>query len=143
MSDLYVLFQVGKVEYTLPARDVLHIETFTDATKVPGAPAHVAGVVQVRSRVVPVVDLRLRFGLEPQSPSLDSRVLVAQVGGRVVGLLADRAREVARIDAARFVPPPELVVEQAAGFVTHIAELGPRLVMLIDVGKVIGEEALQ
>ena len=140
MSVLYVLFRVDRGEYAVPASDVLHMETFEGATKVPGTAAYVAGIVQVRSRVLPVVDLRLRFGLPERAPTLDSRIVVIQHGGRVVGLLADSAREVLRIEPASFSPPPELVVEQAAGFVTHVAEVGPRLVMLIDAGKVIGEE---
>ena len=141
MTALYVLFRVDACEYVLPASEVLHMETFTSATKVPGSPPYVAGLVQVRSRVLPVIDLRVRFGLPVVTPTLDSRFLVAQRGGRVVGLLADSAREVLRIEPEQFRPPPELVVEQAAGFVTHIAEVGSRLVMLIDAGKVIGEEA--
>ena len=141
MSSLFVAFRIDKAEYVLPASDVLHMETFTSATKVPGAPPYVTGVVQVRSRVLPVVDLRVRFGLEERTPTLDSRVLIVQCGSRVVGLLADAAREVLRIDPQLFKPPPDLVVDQAAGFVTHIAEVGSRLVMLIDPSKVIGEEA--
>lgn len=140
MSVLHVVFKVDQAEYVLPASDVLHMETFTGATRVPGAPAHVVGLVQVRSRVLPVIDLRLRFGVPARVTDLDSRILVVQQGTRVVGLLADSAREVVRIDPALFHPPPELVVEQAAGFVTQVAELGKRLVMLIDSGKVIGEE---
>jgi purine-binding chemotaxis protein CheW len=141
MISLYVLFRVEGCEYVMPASEVLHMETFTTATKVPGAPAYVAGLVQVRSRVLPVIDLRVRFGLPERTPTLDSRVLIVQRGDRVVGLLADSAREVLRLDPDAFQPPPELVVEQAAGFVTHIAEVGSRLVMLIDSGKIIGEEA--
>jgi purine-binding chemotaxis protein CheW len=141
MSELYVLFRVEAAEYVLPASEVLHMETFTGATKVPGAPSYVTGLVQVRSRVLPVVDLRLRFGLPERTPTLDSRVLILQRGRRVVGLLADSAREVLRIEPSLFREPPELVVEQAAGFVTHIAEVGPRLVMRIDSGKIIGEES--
>lgn len=140
MSVLHVLFKVDQGEYVLPASDVLHMETFTGATRVPGAPQHVVGLVQVRSRVLPVIDLRRRFGLESKETNLDSRILVVQQGKRVVGLLADSAREVLRIDPTLFHPPPDLVIEQAGGFVTQVAELGKRLVMLIDSGKVIGEE---
>jgi len=120
---------------------VLHMESYVGATKVPGAPPYVAGLVQVRSRVLPVVDLRVRFGLQERAPDLDSRVVIVQQAGRVVGLLADSAREIVRIPADGFREPPPLVVEQAAGFVTHIAEVGSRLVMLIDANKVIGKEA--
>jgi purine-binding chemotaxis protein CheW len=141
MSELHVLFRVADTDYVLPASQVLHMESFSGATRVPGALAYVVGLVQVRSRVLPVVDLRVRFGLPAREPTLDSRILIVQHGTRAVGLLADSAREVLRIDPQLFFPPPELVGEQAAGFVTQVAELGARLVMLIDSGKVIGEEA--
>ena len=139
--SLYVLFRVEQTHYVLPASDVLHMESFEGATPVPGTAPFVAGLTQVRGRVVPVVDLRARFGLAPQERTLDSRIIVVQQGPRVVALLADSAREVVRIESDQFRPPPELVVEQAAGFVTHVAEVGPRLVMRIDASKVIGEEA--
>lgn len=142
MSTLHVLFKVADGAYVLPARDVLYMESFTGATKVPGTLPFVAGVVQIRSRVVPVVDLRARFCLPEAAATLDSRVLVVQHGDRAVGLLVDSAREVVRIESDLFAPPPEIVSEQAAGFVSAVAQAGARLVMLLDFGKVIGEEVL-
>lgn len=142
MSVLHVLCKVGGVLYALPASHVLQMESFTGATRVPGAQPHVAGLVQIRSRVLPVVDLRARFGLPPVEPGLDARVLVLQCGDRTVGLLADSVREVAHIDPASFKPPPEIVAQQAAGFVAGVAQVGGRLIMLMDFKKVIGEEVL-
>ena len=78
--SLHVLFKVGGVDYALPAKDVLHLESYSPPTKVPGAPDHVAGLLQIRRRVVPVVDLRARFGLPKAEPTLDSRVVVVQAG---------------------------------------------------------------
>ncbi|MCP3139929.1 chemotaxis protein CheW [Pyxidicoccus xibeiensis] len=140
MSVLHVVFKVDGAEYALPAADVLQMESFTGATPVPGAPAHVAGLVQVRGRVIPVVDARTRFGLSPGQHTLDSRVVVGQLGDRTVGLLVDSAREVLKLDPAQVRPPPPLVVEGARGFVKAVAQVGPRLVMLIDFPRVIGEE---
>ncbi len=140
MSVLHVVFKVDGAEYALPAADVLQMESYTGATPVPGAPAHVAGLVQVRGRVIPVVDARMRFGLPPGQRSLDTRVVVGQLGNRVVGLLVDSAREVLKLDPAQVKPPPPLVVEGARGFVKAVAQVGPRLVMLIDFPRVIGEE---
>lgn len=140
MSSLYVLFKVAGADYALRAVDVLHMESFEGATRVPGAPSHVAGLVQTRRRVVPVVDLRVRFGLPPSEPTLDRRVVVVQSRERTVGLLADSAREIASIAEEAFRPPPELVVEQSAGYVTSVAQAGSKLVMLIDLQKVIGDE---
>lgn len=140
MSVLHVVFKVDGAEYVLPASDVLQMESFSGATPVPGAAAHVAGLVQVRGRVIPVVDARMRFGLPAVERSLDTRVVVGQLGTRTVGLLVDSAREVLKLDPEKFQPPPPLVVEGSKGFVKAVAQVGPRLVMLIDFPRVIGEE---
>jgi purine-binding chemotaxis protein CheW len=142
MSSLHVTFRVGNADYAIDAADVLHLESFTEATHVPGAPAFVAGLVQVRGKLVPVVDLRTRFGLAPVERTLDNRVIVVKVGTRVAGLLVDSAREVIKLDAATFEPPPELVGDQAAGFVKAIATQARRLLLVVDIPRLIGEEAL-
>lgn len=140
METLHVTFRVGTAEYALPASQVLHLESFERATHVPNAPAYVAGLVQVRGRVIPVVDLRARFGLPPVERTLDHRVVVVQAGTRVAGLLVDSAREVLRIDAASFEKPPEIIEQQSAGFVTGIATHAKRMFLLVDVPRVLGEE---
>lgn len=142
MSALHVLCKVAGAELVLAAADVLQMESFTGATRVPGTPAYVAGLVQIRGRVIPVVDLRARFGLPPVEPSLDTRVVVVQQGERVVGLLVDSAREILSIAPDLFRPPPDVVATQAAGFVKAVAQVGGRLVMLIDCDRVIGEGKL-
>jgi purine-binding chemotaxis protein CheW len=140
MSTLHVVFKVAGAEYAIPASEVLQMESFSGATPVPGAPSHVAGLVQVRGRVVPVVDARARFGLPPVERTLDTRVVVGQLGPRIVGLLVDSAREVLKLTPDQVQPPPQLVAEQAQGFVKAVARVGSRLVMLIDFPRVIGEE---
>jgi purine-binding chemotaxis protein CheW len=142
VSDLHVLFNVGDASYVLPASAVLQMETFSGATRVPGTSDFVAGLVQVRGAVIPVVDVRIRFGLPAHAPVLDSRIIVLAHGDRKVGLLVDSAREVVNIPAAAFQAPPEVVAERSARFVKSVARAGDRLVMLIDVDRVIGEEKL-
>ena len=140
MSILHVVFRVGEAEYVLPALDVLQIESFTEATPVPGARAHVAGLVQVRGRVVPVVDARVRFGLPPIDRGLNGRVVVTQLKGRTVGLIVDSGREVLKLTPEQLQPPPPLLAEQTKGFVKAVAQAGNRLVLLIDLEKVMGED---
>jgi purine-binding chemotaxis protein CheW len=142
VTALFVLFQVAGSEYALAASDVLQMETYSGATRVPGAPEYVAGLIQIRGRVVPVVDLRVRFGMPAAESTLDSRVVVVQRESRVVALLADSAREIVRLDPGSFQPPPEVVVDEAKGFVKLVAQSGKRIVMLLDPGAVIGEETL-
>jgi purine-binding chemotaxis protein CheW len=140
VTQLHVTFRVGTADYALPAAQVLHLESFAAATHVPGAPAYVAGLVHVRGRVVPVVDLRTRFGLPPVERSIDHRVVVVQLGTRVAGLLVDSAREVIELDETCFEEPPELIAQQASGFVTAVASTAKRLFLIVDVSRVIGEE---
>jgi purine-binding chemotaxis protein CheW len=142
MSALHIVFKVGTAEYVVPASDVVQMESYTGATKVPGTPDHVSGLVQIRSRVVPVIDLRARFRLPPVEHTLDSRVVVVTVEGRSVGLLVDVARDIARIAETDFKPPPDVVLAQTDGFVKAVAQVGERLLMLVDCPKIVGEEKI-
>jgi purine-binding chemotaxis protein CheW len=140
MTALHVVFKVGDAEYMLAATDVLQMESFTGATRVPGAKPYVAGIVQIRGRVIPVIDARARFGLPPIERGMDARVVVSQVGERAVGLLVDSGREVLKLTPEQIKPPPPILAEQAKGFVKAVAQVGQRLVMLIDLEKVVGED---
>jgi purine-binding chemotaxis protein CheW len=142
MSVLHVLFRVGEADYVVPAADVLQMESFDGATSVPGCAPHVAGLVQIRGRVIPVIDLRLRFGLPPIARTLDSRVIVVSSGNRQVGLLADSARQVVRIEADAFEAPPAVLREQSRGFVNSIARAASGVVLRIDFDKVIGQHSV-
>jgi len=138
--SFHVTFRVGMADYAIPASDVLHLESYEIATPIPGTQSYVAGLVQVRGRLVPVVDLRKRFGLPAVEHSLDHRVIVVQAGVRAVGLAVDLAREVIKIDDASFSKPPELVEQQSSGFVKGIATVSSRMFLLVDVPKILGEE---
>ena len=139
MSDLHVVFQVADAEYAVPASEVLQLESYAGATPVPGAPAHVRGLVQVRGQVVPVIDLRRRFGQPEADPGFDSRLIVVRQNERTVALLADRSREVVRLGAADIRPPPDVVRKQARNFVRGVVTTGDRLLMLIDFDEIVGE----
>jgi purine-binding chemotaxis protein CheW len=138
--SLHVVFKVGEAEYALPAAEVLQMESYAGATVVPGSPPYVAGIVQVRGKVVPVIDLRARFGLPAQANTVDSRIVIGQHGERAVGLLVDSAREVLKVTDDQIRPPPPMVAAEAGGLVRAVAQVGKRLLMLIDFSKVIGDE---
>ncbi len=139
---LHVLFKLDETIYALPADVVLQMESYTGATVVPGAPAFVAGIIQLRGRVVPVIDLRTRFGLPPKERTLETRVVVGEQGDRTVALVVDSAREVVRMTPSQMKAPPRLVDDGSKGFVRAVAQLGDRTVMVLDFAKVIGEEPL-
>ena len=138
--DLHVLFTVGDGEYAVPASDVAQMESFSGATPIPGAAAHLAGIIQVRGQVVPIIDLRVRFGLGASDRTADTRVVVTQQGERRVGLLVDSAREVVGLTPEQIEPPPPVLTDGSGGVVRAIAHLGSRVLMLVDLQKIIDEE---
>lgn len=138
---LHVVFVIADVEYALPVAAVLQMESFAGATAVPGSPAYVLGIVTVRGRVLPVVDLRRRFGLPGSAPTADTRIIVTELEGRVVALCVDRAREVIDLDPAGRQPAPALVSERSAGLVYGMHAIGKRLLLLLDLPRVLSERA--
>jgi purine-binding chemotaxis protein CheW len=142
MTGLYVVFRVAAAEYAIPAALVLQLESFTSVTPVPGTLPFVIGIVQVRGSIVPVVDLRLLFGEAAAEAVLDTRIVVVELNGRTVGLRVDSSREVLKLAAEQVHTTPSVVAERSRGFVRGVARVGERLLMLLDLVKVIGEESL-
>ena len=105
--ELHVTFRVGTATYAVPAAQVLHLESYETAMPVPGAPAYVAGLVQVRGRLVPVVDLRSRFGLPQSGATRRTKWIVVNLGA-LAALVVDRVVDVFGTHGAELRPAPDL-----------------------------------
>jgi purine-binding chemotaxis protein CheW len=138
---LHVVFSLAGAEYALPFDSVLQMESYAGATLVPGTPEYVDGIVTVRGLVVPVVDLRSRFGLPRGELGLDTRIIVTEFEGRVVALRVDSAREVLKLDVEKHQPAPSVVSERSSGFVHAVHPFGKRLLLLLDLPKLLGEDS--
>lgn len=133
----YILFGVAGATYAVPSRQVQHIEMVEAVTPVPNAAAYVEGVVFSRGHVVPVINLRTRFGFERAPADLRTRLVVVEHDARRVGLLADEAREFVAIDAAAIQPPNEAIAGLSGNYLEGIATLGDRLVLVLSVREVL------
>jgi len=131
-------FRVGQQSYALPIAAVREIVRPPEITAVPQAPEHVAGVMNLRGRILPVVDLRKRFG-QPVAGSSKNRVLVIEMDGKLIGLLVDAASEVLKISPEAMEPSPRLFGENNERYVTGIARHLGRLVILLDPDKLLPE----
>ena len=136
-AQAYILFGVAGTTYALRGHDVLHIEMLEHVTPVPNAPAYVEGVVFSRGQVVPVINLRVRFGFEHAASTLRSRLLVVQHDTRRVGLLADESREFIRISDAAIKPPQEAIGGLSGNYLEGVATLGERIVLVLNVREII------
>ena len=140
MSNLHVICKLGESEYAFAADEVFQLENYTGSTPVPGASSHILGLIQVRQKIIPVLNLHTRFGMPTIEPSSESRIVVVKQGDRLVGILVDSAREVQTIAPDLFREPPEVVAKQSAGYVKSVVPLKDRIIMLLDTPKVIGQE---
>jgi len=133
----YILFSVAATTYALPSREVRHMEMIEGTTRVPNAPAFIDGVVFSRGQVVPVVNLRARFGFERAPYDLRSRLLVVQTGARQIGLVADSAREFVNIPPDAIQPPNEALTGMSGRYVEGIASLGDRLILILSLDRIL------
>jgi purine-binding chemotaxis protein CheW len=138
----YILFIVAGTTYAAASDRVRHIEMVEEVTPVPNAPPHVEGVVFSRGQVVPVVNLRVRFGFERTTRDVRARLLVVESSGRTVGLLADEAREFVTIPADAIRPPGTSISGLTGNYIGGIATLGERIVLVLDVDDVIDASPL-
>jgi purine-binding chemotaxis protein CheW len=136
-AHTYVLFNVAGTTYALPSGQVRHMEMVEQVTPVPNAPPFVEGVVFSRGQVVPVVNLRVRFGFDRAARDLRSRLLVVESSGRTIGLLADDAREFVSIPEASIQPPSDAIGGLSGNYVDGIATLGERIVLMLKLTHVI------
>jgi chemotaxis signal transduction protein len=136
-AQTYILFGVAGTTYAIKSHEVLHIEMLEHVTPVPNAPPFVEGVVFSRGQVVPVINLRARFGFERAAATLRSRLLVVQHGSRRVGLLADESREFIRISDASIRPPQEAIAGLSGNYLDGVATLGQRIVLVLNVREIV------
>jgi purine-binding chemotaxis protein CheW len=135
--ETYILFAVAGTTYALPSREVRHMEMLDEVTRVPNAPAFVDGVVFSRGQVVPVVNLRARFGFERAAYDLRTRLIVVQSAGRVIGLVVDSAREFVNIPPDQVQPPHEALAGMSGRYVNGVASRGDRLILTLDLSRIL------
>jgi purine-binding chemotaxis protein CheW len=133
----YILFIVAGTTYALPSSEVRHMEMIEDITRVPNAPAFIDGVVFSRGQVVPVVNLRARFGFERAPYDLRSRLIVVQSATRLIGLVADAAREFVSVPPETIQPPNEALAGMSGRYVEGIASIGDRLVLVLSLDRIL------
>lgn len=132
-----IRFRVGDEEYGLDILRVKEIIQIRAITRLPRAPSFVRGIINLRGDIVPIIDLRERFGLESRTGTDAARVIVVDVEGRLLGLVVDGASQVVRLPAGQIDPPPPLIGGLSAGFVEGIGRIGDLLVILLDLERLL------
>lgn len=137
MEQLLVVFDLASEQYGLDIGSVESIIKMQAITVVPRAPHFVEGVTNLRGKVLPVIDLRKRFGLPHGEVNKDMRIVVVEMAGTTVGIIVDGVSEVLRVNSEAIEPPSPIVTTVDSAFIRGIAKVNDRLVILLDLGKVL------
>ena len=130
-------FRIGRETFGLPISIVREIVRVPEITAVPNAPDYIEGVINLRGRIIPVVDLRKRFGEKSFEVNKKNRIVVVELESRLVGLIVNSASEVLRISPSEIDEPHNVFREGELNYITGIGKLNGRLVILLDLSRVL------
>jgi chemotaxis signal transduction protein len=140
MLEPYILFEVAGSAYAVPSDQVLQVEMIENITRVPNTPGFIEGVAHVRGQVIPVINLRLRFGMERIPYDLRSRLVVISLGARTIGLAVDTAREFMRLSPEQILPPPESLAGPGIEYLEGVVSLKERLILVVNLHALISSQ---
>ncbi|HEU5412965.1 MAG TPA: chemotaxis protein CheW [Candidatus Angelobacter sp.] len=142
--ELHVVgFRIGAETFGVPIGLVHEIVRVPEITAVPDSPDYVEGVINLRGKIVSVLDLRKRFGEKTIVRDKKNRILVTEVDGKLVGLIVDAASEVLKLPETLVEPPPPVFDERDVNYVTGLGKLQGRLIIMIDLTKVLQKGELR
>jgi purine-binding chemotaxis protein CheW len=130
-----LVFVLGSEEYGLDILKVQEIRGYEKVTPIPAAPAYLKGVVNLRGIIVPVIDLRIKFGLAEPRYDAFTVVIILRVAGRVIGMVVDGVSDVVALAASEVKAAPQLGALVDGSYLAGVATQGSRMVMLIDIEK--------
>jgi purine-binding chemotaxis protein CheW len=140
-SGKYLTFFLGKETYGLEILQVKELIGYQDITGLPQAPMYVKGVINLRDTVIPIVDLRCRFGMPEIEPTEQTCIVVVQVDDSTIGLLVDRVSEVQDIGAKHIEGPPTVGRRTVDGYVRGISKAAGKVTLLLDIDCIVDEAA--
>ncbi len=134
-----VTFKIAEEEFGVDILRVQEIIRMMPITKVPNAPSFVEGVINLRGKVIPIIDMRRRFGMAANAHDEQTRITVMDLQGQVVGFVVDAVREVLRIKESTVEAPPQVVAGIGSDYLKGVGKLDDRLLILLDLDKLLSE----
>lgn len=140
----YITFKLGDELFAIDVAHVREVLDLSEITRVPTAPPYMRGVVNVRGSAVPVVDLRLKFGLPPTADSVNTRIVVIELEldgeATVVGGLADSVHEVLELERGQIRDPPKIAMRWRADMIDGLGKKGDQFIIVLDISRVFSTE---
>ena len=134
-----VTFRLASEEYGLPITKVQEINRLVPVTKLPQTPDFMEGIINLRGRIIPVIDLRKRFVMSISSHDDDTRIIIVEINGQVVGVTVDAVTEVIRLSTANIEPPPATVAVDSR-YIDGVGKIDDRLIILLNVDNILTDQ---
>jgi purine-binding chemotaxis protein CheW len=135
-------FRLAGELYGIEITKVREIILITEITRIPQTPHYVKGLINLRSTVIPVIDLRALVGLPEPEITDENRIMVVRAGGRLMGIIVDAVSEVLRIKHEQIAPPPPTVAKLGQEYLTGLVRLEKQLLILLDIDKMFGSQEI-
>lgn len=132
-----VSFNIGSEEFGVDILKVQEINRMVEITRVPQTPHYVEGVINLRGKVIPIIDLRKRFNLEVRAYDKNTRIVVVDIKGMVMGMIVDAVSEVLRLSSNTIESAPDIVTGVNADYIKGVAKLEDRLLIFLDLSRVV------
>jgi purine-binding chemotaxis protein CheW len=132
-----VSFKISNEEFGIDILSVQEINRMLQITKVPNTPDFIEGVINLRGRIIPVIDLRVKLGMERKEHSKDTRIVVVEIKNKTIGFIVDEVSEVLRIPKSITEAPPEMIGGVNSEYIISIGKLEDRLLILLDLEKIL------
>lgn len=142
ITNMYLTFQLGSEDYGIGIAHVTEIVGMQNITEVPDMPPYVKGVVNLRGQVIPVIDVRLRFHMQPRDYDERTCIVVVSLSKVQLGLIVDTVNEVRTIDDAQISPPPRVASAASARYIKGMGKVGDEVKILLDARKLLFEEEI-
>lgn len=131
-----VTFRLANEEYGLPITKVREINRLVPVTKLPQTPSFMEGIINLRGLIIPVIDLRKRFEMTIGAHDEDTRIIIVEISGQIVGVIVDAVTEVVRLHTANIEPAPATVAVDLQ-YIDGVGKIDDRLIILLDIDKVL------
>jgi purine-binding chemotaxis protein CheW len=139
----FLTFQLGDELFGVDILRVQEIKGYTAVTKIPNTPPHIKGVLNLRGTIVPIVELRTKFGMATIEYTMFTVIIVVVVKEKIMGLVVDAVSDVLNIDKKDIQPPPQFGAKVDISFLNGIGKSGEKLIALLDMDKLLSEEDVQ
>ncbi|MDD4296333.1 MAG: chemotaxis protein CheW [Ruminiclostridium sp.] len=135
----YIIFRIDKDEYGADISKVTIIERYMNITRVPATPPYIKGVINLRGDIIPVMDLRIKFGMQEKEAEEDTRIIIFTIDKTSFGVIVDAVVEVIQMDESRIESVSEIVTDKNFDYLSGVTKMDSRLITIINIEKLIGD----